>query len=89
MDFEAFSKSVLLRQGKADEIITATGSRRLEILKQIIGIDRFEDLSKRVHTKKVEHEGNLKALRVRRDGQTAVTICQPEETRYQKPARVH
>jgi DNA repair exonuclease SbcCD ATPase subunit len=51
LDFEAFTASVLLRQGQADEIITATGARRLEILKRIIGAERFEQLSKRVHEK--------------------------------------
>jgi DNA repair exonuclease SbcCD ATPase subunit len=50
LGFDAFTASVLLRQGQADEIITATGSRRLAILKKIIGAERYEALSNRVHT---------------------------------------
>jgi DNA repair exonuclease SbcCD ATPase subunit len=49
LGFDAFKASVLLRQGEADAIITATGAERLKILKKIIGAERFEDLSKRVH----------------------------------------
>ena len=49
LGFDAFTASVLLRQGQADEIITATGSRRLAILKKIIGAERYEALSNRVH----------------------------------------
>jgi DNA repair exonuclease SbcCD ATPase subunit len=58
--FDAFTASVLLRQGEADEIITATGGRRLDILKKIIGVERYEALSNRVHdaarTRKKKHE---------------------------------
>jgi exonuclease SbcC len=49
LGFDAFTASVLLRQGQADEIITATGGRRLEILKKIIGVERYEALSDRIH----------------------------------------
>jgi DNA repair exonuclease SbcCD ATPase subunit len=49
LGFDAFTASVLLRQGQADEIITATGSKRLAILKKIIGAERYEELSNRVH----------------------------------------
>jgi hypothetical protein len=49
LGFDAFTASVLLRQGQADEIITATGARRLAILKKIIGAERYEALSARVH----------------------------------------
>jgi DNA repair protein SbcC/Rad50 len=63
LGFDAFTASVLLRQGQADEIITATGSRRLAILKKIIGAERYEALSHRVHA----------ATRVRRERQE--TLC--------------
>ena len=49
LGFDAFTASVLLRQGHADAIITAGGTERLRILKKIIGAERYEDLSKRVH----------------------------------------
>lgn len=49
LTFEQFTASVLLRQGEADEIITAAGKDRLAMLKKIIGVERYEQLSKRVN----------------------------------------
>jgi len=46
--FESFTASVLLRQGEADAIVEATGTRRMEILKRIIDVERFEALSNRI-----------------------------------------
>src|SRR5262245_30761588 len=45
LTFEQFTASVLLRQGAADDIITATGKNRLLMLKKIIGVERYERLS--------------------------------------------
>ena len=67
LEFNAFSASVLLRQGKADEIITATGARRLEILKKIIGAERFESLSARVHAAAKVCKTKLDELVAQRD----------------------
>jgi DNA repair exonuclease SbcCD ATPase subunit len=67
LGFDAFTASVLLRQGQADEIITATGSRRLAILKKIIGAERYETLSNRVHEAARVCKKNLEDLRAERD----------------------
>lgn len=67
LEFNAFSASVLLRQGKADEIITATGTRRLEILKRIIGAERFESLSGRVHAATRARKAGLDELVAQRE----------------------
>lgn len=48
LTFEQFTASVLLRQGEADAIITASGKPRLEMLKKIIGVEPYERLSERV-----------------------------------------
>ncbi len=44
----AFTASVLLPQGKADELLEATPAVRLDLLKKVIGVERFEKLSERV-----------------------------------------
>jgi len=49
LTFEQFVASVLLRQGEADKIITASGRDRLDMLKRIVGLDRFEDLANQVN----------------------------------------
>lgn len=48
ISYEMYSASIMLEQGKADAIINAKGPKRREILKQILGIDRFEEIWKRV-----------------------------------------
>ena len=86
LGFDAFTASVLLRQGQADEIITATGSRRLAILKKIIGAERYEALSNRVHEaariRKKKHE-DLRTERdqLTRDGQPPPTDADVQAAR--------
>jgi exonuclease SbcC len=76
LGFDAFTASVLLRQGEADKIITAGGADRLALLKKIIGVERFEALSERVHKAAWRFKGSLDDLRDRKNGLTVVT---PEE----------
>ena len=73
LGFDAFTASVLLRQGQADEIITATGSRRLAVLKKIIGVGRYEELSKSIHDAVRRCNEKRDDLRNKRDGLTPVT----------------
>jgi DNA repair protein SbcC/Rad50 len=63
LEFEAFKASVLLRQGEADAILTATGAERLALLKTVIGADRFEFISDRIHEDLKEHKDELDRLR--------------------------
>jgi exonuclease SbcC len=86
LGFDAFTASVLLRQGQADEIITATGSRRLAILKKIIGAERYEALSNRVHEaaricKKKHDDLRTERDQVTRDGQPPPTDADVQAAR--------
>ncbi len=76
LPYEAFCASVLLRQGKSDAIITAGGTERLKILKKIIGAERYEELSKRIHDATRVRELALKTLKQKRDGLEAITADQ-------------
>jgi DNA repair exonuclease SbcCD ATPase subunit len=76
LGFDAFTASVLLRQGEADKIVTAGGAERLALLKKIIGVERFERLSERVHEAARGCKGRLEDLKTEKDGLTPVT---PEE----------
>ena len=73
LNFDCFTKSVLLRQGQSDDIIEAGGKERLEILKAIIDVKRFEDLSKRIGDDAKKVGNRLEELQRRRDGSTEVT----------------
>jgi DNA repair exonuclease SbcCD ATPase subunit len=46
---KAFTTSVLLRQGEADKLFSASRDERIAVLKGIIGFERFEEISGRVH----------------------------------------
>ncbi len=65
-DFTSFSSSVLLRQGKADQLFTLNGTDRNSILKKIIGYEEFEKLAERIKDatkeKRREHEELKSAL---------------------------
>jgi DNA repair exonuclease SbcCD ATPase subunit len=73
LDVDAFTSSVLLRQGQADRIISAGGKDRLDLLKKVIGAEHFEALSERVHEGTKGQKNRLDDLRTRRDGLPTVT----------------
>lgn len=78
MGFDAFKSSVLLRQGDSDAIIMAKGAERLEILKKIIGAERYETLSDRVHEATKKCRASLDGLKLQRDGLAPITAEQLE-----------
>ncbi len=48
LDYDSFTTSVLLKQGAADKLLSASKEDRLKILKGIIGFEQYELLSERV-----------------------------------------
>lgn len=48
VNFKGFTSSILLRQGDADRILTSPGPERLAILRSILGVERYEQLGRRV-----------------------------------------
>ncbi len=68
LEFEAFKASVLLRQGEADAILSATGAERLALLKTIIGVDRFEQISDRIHDAFKESKNEFEKLKENSQG---------------------
>lgn len=73
LGFDAFQASVLLRQGHADKILTAGGRERLEILRKIIGAERYKALSDRVHAAAAKKDARLEELQKRRAAMPVVT----------------
>jgi len=47
MDYETFTNSAYLRQGRADEFTTATPGDRKKVLANILGLQIYDDLEKR------------------------------------------
>ncbi|QJW94159.1 AAA family ATPase [Frigoriglobus tundricola] len=79
LGFEAFTASVMLRQGDADRIITATPRERLDFLRQIIGAERYERLHGRAHSAARRLRAQLEALAADRDRIPEVTPDQLAE----------
>lgn len=61
--YKAFTTSVLLRQGEADKLFSASRDERIAILKGIVGFERYEELSDRIHTATLIHSSNLESVR--------------------------
>lgn len=66
LSFDAFCASVLLRQGHADDILDAKPAARLDTLKKVIGVERYEKLSQDVHEASEEKKRELKRLKAER-----------------------
>jgi DNA repair exonuclease SbcCD ATPase subunit len=73
LGYEAFTNSVLLRQGEADKLFSAGRDERIEVLKGIIGFEQFEALSDRVHTATVNHAKTAEGLAVQLANREPVT----------------
>jgi DNA repair exonuclease SbcCD ATPase subunit len=71
LGYEAFTNSVLLRQGEADKLFSASRDDRIAVLKGIIGFEQFEALSERVHDAAAGHKKTAEELAVQ------LTTCQP------------
>src|SRR5262249_32784214 len=74
--YKAFTTSVLLRQGEADKLFSASRDERIAVLKGIIGFERFEEISERVHAATVCRGNTLDTLR--REASALVPVT-PEE----------
>ncbi|OWK37309.1 AAA family ATPase [Fimbriiglobus ruber] len=73
LSYSAFTASVLLPQGKSDELLEADPADRLSLLKKIIGAERYEELSGRVFNAMKGKKAALDALTRRRKDVSEVT----------------
>ncbi|GAA0314415.1 AAA family ATPase [Psychrobacter aestuarii] len=62
MDFQQFTRSILLAQGSFSAFLKAKADERADILEKITGTDIYATISKHVHEKKRAEEDKLKAL---------------------------
>lgn len=72
LSFNAFCASVLLRQGHADDILDAKPAARLDTLKKVIGVERYEALGARVSDASKDRRRELERLQRERETVEAV-----------------
>lgn len=79
MDFERFTRSVLLAQGGFAAFLQASPDARAPILEQITGTDIYSRISIRTHEMQREQREQLKLLQARLDGVRLLTAEQEQE----------
>ncbi|VAW99907.1 Exonuclease SbcC, partial [hydrothermal vent metagenome] len=68
MDFERFTRSMLLAQGGFDTFLKADSGDRAPILEQITGTEIYSRISMRVHERRSEERNRLNTLEAELDG---------------------
>ncbi|RUM44248.1 MAG: chromosome segregation protein SMC [Desulfocapsa sp.] len=76
MDFERFTRSILLAQGGFDTFLKAGVEEKSKILEQITGTEIYTKISRRVHERRREEEEKLKLLQAEIAG---ITVLDPEQ----------
>lgn len=73
LGYKAFTTSVLLCQGEADKLFSASRGERLALLKGIIGFEQFEEVSSCVHAATLERGNDLNHVQSRISALVPVT----------------
>ncbi|EFK07305.1 putative nuclease sbcCD, subunit C [delta proteobacterium NaphS2] len=82
MDFERFTRSILLAQGNFDTFLKADIEQKSKILEQITGTGIYTEISKRVHERQRDEHEKLKFLQAETSG---ILLLEPEkETEIQR-----
>lgn len=76
MDFDRFTRSMLLAQGGFAAFLQAAPDERAPILEQITGTEIYSQISIRVHERKSAEENGLNLLKAKTAG---IVILEPEE----------
>jgi exonuclease SbcC len=76
MDFDRFTRSMLLAQGGFDTFLKAEADKRAPILEQITGTEIYSQISIRVHERQREEREKLNLLQAETSG---IVILEPEQ----------
>jgi exonuclease SbcC len=76
MDFDRFTRSMLLAQGGFDTFLKAEADKRAPILEQITGTEIYSQISIRVHERQREEREKLNLLQAETAG---IVILEPEQ----------
>ncbi len=76
MDFDRFTRSILLAQGGFDTFLKANVEQKSKILEQITGTEIYSKISQRVHERQRDEQEKLNLLQVETSG---IVILEPEQ----------
>lgn len=78
MDFDRFTRSILLAQGGFDTFLKADVEQKSKILEQITGTGIYSEISRRVHERQRDERERLNLLQAETSG---IAILTPEQER--------
>src|SRR5262249_53742854 len=81
LDYNTFTSSVLLLQGKAEKLLDSKPEGRREVLAGIVDLERYERLFQKADERRKSQEGALKALAGRIAALPAVAPLELQEAR--------
>lgn len=81
MNFDRFTRSMLLAQGDFDKFLQSDAKDRSEILEQITGTEIYGDISKKVHERNKEEQNKLQLIETELRGITVPDFDGIEEKR--------
>jgi exonuclease SbcC len=76
MDFDRFTRSILLAQGGFDTFLKADVEQKSKILEQITGTEIYSEISRRVHERQRDEREKLNILNAETSG---IVIIEPEQ----------
>lgn len=76
MDFDRFTRSILLAQGGFDTFLKADVEEKSKILEQITGTEIYSEISRRVHERQRDEREKLNILNAETSG---IVILEPDE----------
>ena len=76
MDFDRFTRSILLAQGGFDTFLKADVEQKSKILEQITGTEIYSEISRRVHERQRDEREKLNFLNAETSG---IVILEPEQ----------
>ena len=76
MDFDRFTRSILLAQGGFDTFLKADAEQKSRILEQITGTEIYSEISRRVHERQRDEREKLNILNAETSG---IVILEPEQ----------
>ena len=86
MDFDRFTRAMLLAQGSFAAFLQANSDERSNLLEEITGTEIYGDISKKVHEFKTQSDAELKTLTDRLSGMTVLSDEQVQSLTSQKNA---
>ena len=86
LDFEAFTKAVLLPQGEFDRFLRGAPAQRRDLLKNLIGLERIEAMQKKAGELARQAKQTSEAMQVQLDGLVHATLDALEALEFEQTA---